>query len=442
VAFALAIGSFFASTVYSQRAARSIDEAAGSIVTNAVPSIDRLAGARTALIRLRSALRHSLFAAEKQSRNIEEARRMLDSQLSSYLALPFYGNEQALWQTVHDKLEELDRLVTVVESRQPQTFQTRLSFVLPVGDALDAVDDALRTLVAFNAAQAASQAARVTALRQRRARTELMLDALSALLTVTVALLAVRAMRQFAKILEQRSRLQTLRAEELEQFASRVAHDIRGPLTSTSMALQLCWSEAPSERAHVLLERGERGLTRVETIIGGLLQFARAGAQPELGVQTRVAPVIEEILTELQPLAAEQQIQLRADAIPDEAVACNAGVLSSVIENLVRNAIKYLGHAPVRSIVLRVTVRGERLRFEVENTGPGIAPDILPRIFQPYVRGRGEEPGIGLGLATVRRIVEAHGGNIRVQSSPRGSLFSFELPRKPATVHEEGSAGA
>jgi signal transduction histidine kinase len=258
---------------------------------------------------------------------------------------------------------------------------------------------------------------------------------------VIVAFLAARAMRHFAKVLEQRNRLQVTRAEELEQFAGRVAHDIRGPLTSTSMAIQLCMSEAPNERTQALLGRGARGLTRVETIVDGLLRFARSAAQPELGAETRVAPLIREILSELQPLANEQQIELRADGIPDEAVACNAGVLSSLIENLVRNAVKYMDDAPVRRIVLRVTVRGERLRFEVEDTGPGFAPDILPHVFQPYVRGRVDgTPGIGLGLATVRRIVEAHGGEVRVQSSPRGSLISFELPRSAVPVPTEGSS--
>jgi signal transduction histidine kinase len=78
--------------------------------------------------------------------------------------------------------------------------------------------------------------------------------------------------------------------------------------------------------------------------------------------------------------------------------------------------------------VLRVFGRGDRARFEVIDTGPGIAPEILPRIFEPYVRGRHGLPGIGLGLATVRRMVEAHGGTAGVDSSPRGSRFWFELP--------------
>jgi signal transduction histidine kinase len=124
-------------------------------------------------------------------------------------------------------------------------------------------------------------------------------------------------MRHVARVLEERNRWQAMRAEELEQFAGRVAHDVRGPLATTSMALQLCMHEAASERAEVLVERGARGVMRVETIVDGLLRFARAGARPELGVQTRVAPVVEEIVAELQPVAAEQQIELRACFLPE-----------------------------------------------------------------------------------------------------------------------------
>jgi signal transduction histidine kinase len=346
------------------------------------------------------------------------------------LALPFYRDEQSLWRDVRERLADADQLVaTLASQRQRDLGASPYSLVRAI-DAIDSVDDALKALVTFNARQAKDRAAQITALRLRRGRIELALDGCSAILTIVVALLAIRAMQHVALVLEQRNRLQAMRAEELEQFAGRVAHDVRGPLSTTSMAIQLCKRKTENDRALALLERGARGVARVETIVDGLLRFARAAARPEPGVQTRVRPVVEGLVSELQPVAAEQHIELRAEPLPNEAVACNAGVLSSVIENLVRNAIKYMGEAPTRSIRLSAVVRGERLRFEVEDTGPGIAPLALPRIFEPYARGHATgQPGIGLGLATVRRIVEAHGGEVRVQSSPRGSLFSFDLPR-------------
>jgi signal transduction histidine kinase len=92
-----------------------------------------------------------------------------------------------------------------------------------------------------------------------------------------------------------------------------------------------------------------------------------------------------------------------------------------------------MGEATVRRVTVTVDAR-KRVRFEVQDTGPGIALSAQASIFEPYVRlPHRREPGVGLGLATVKRLVEAHGGAVGVHSaSTGGSLFWFELPRAPA----------
>ena len=109
---------------------------------------------------------------------------------------------------------------------------------------------------------------------------------------------------------------------------------------------------------------------------------------------------------------------------------CAGGVLASLLSNLLRNAIKHMGDRPRRQIRVRVAARYDRVRFEVDDSGPGLPPDLLPDAFDPYVRGSGtREPGLGLGLATVRRLVEGHDGRYGVSSRlGEGSLFWFELP--------------
>jgi signal transduction histidine kinase len=102
---------------------------------------------------------------------------------------------------------------------------------------------------------------------------------------------------------------------------------------------------------------------------------------------------------------------------------------------LVRNAIKYVveGTTNVRSVVVRVHEEAARVRVDVLDTGPGIPQDSTHRIFEPFVRGVAtRQPGVGLGLATVKRLVEAYGGSVGVQSfDNRGSRFWFELPKAP-----------
>ena len=109
---------------------------------------------------------------------------------------------------------------------------------------------------------------------------------------------------------------------------------------------------------------------------------------------------------------------------------CASGVLASLLSNLLRNAIKHMGGSKRRQVDVRISARHERVRFEVEDTGPGLPPELVPQAFDPYVRGAGtSEPGLGLGLATVRRLAEGHDGRYGVSSRPgEGALFWFELP--------------
>jgi signal transduction histidine kinase len=124
-------------------------------------------------------------------------------------------------------------------------------------------------------------------------------------------------------------------------------------------------------------------------------------------------------------------------------VACSPGVLLSLLGNLLRNGLKYLGNAEFREVVLRVRQRRGRVVFEVEDTGPGIPPSLGPRIFEPYFRGPNTSaPGIGLGLATVKRLVESHGGSLGVRAGARGgALFWFELDEAPASEAQPRLAG-
>jgi signal transduction histidine kinase len=121
-------------------------------------------------------------------------------------------------------------------------------------------------------------------------------------------------------------------------------------------------------------------------------------------------------------------------AIPERVeVACAEAAMFIVLQNLLRNAIKYIGDGPRRLVRAWADVTGARVRLVVEDTGPGIPPGMERAVFQPYVRGpRAREPGFGLGLATVKRLVESREGKVGVSSAPqRGARFWVELPLAP-----------
>jgi signal transduction histidine kinase len=147
--------------------------------------------------------------------------------------------------------------------------------------------------------------------------------------------------------------------------------------------------------------------------------------------------VLASVAADCSEGARENRIDLIVEPSDPVDVACSVGVLTSVAQNLVGNAIKYMGDALVRRVIVRAKTTGQMVRLTVEDTGPGIEPELEKRMFEPFTRGRHETiGGIGLGLATVRRLVEAHGGIVGVKSSiGAGTVFWIELPLAIASVH-------
>jgi len=424
---AVAVGiaaSFMGVTAYSQSVQRNIDRDADEIAYNAAPSVERLSAARAELRHL-----EALLAPARVNGNlaaIGRSRGMFHDDLAEYLALPTFPGERERWDAVSAVLEKFEQVVSG----------------LLVGDGsaraqlpatVDLASDAIAGSIEFNAAQARRLAIDIRRLRRRSLITGYVLDGLAAALALVASLLLLRGVRQYTGLLEAYGSLVRDRAEELEQFSGRVAHDILSPLATASMALGIAGAAAGAdERTRATVMRGVRSVQRAQMIVNGLLDFARAGARPAPGVSVELNSVIDDLTDALGTAAREKNIELAVEPSLPCAVACSAGVLTSLMANLLNNAIKYMGDdRRERKITVRVHDLGQMARVEVADTGPGISRQLLPTLFEPYVRGAtGGKPGIGLGLATVKRIVQSHGGRVGVESTPgEGSCFWFELPK-------------
>lgn len=232
------------------------------------------------------------------------------------------------------------------------------------------------------------------------------------------------------------------------EFLSRMSHELRTPLNAVlgfGQLLQLDDLTTSQRRSVDLILKGGRHLL---DLINEVLDIARieAGRLPLSPEPVALHDALLETLDLVRPLAAQRQIAL-AQLGADHPDSCRRYVLADrqrfkqVILNLLSNAIKY--NRDGGSVTLGcVTVKDRRLRITVQDTGPGIPPHKLERLFVPFDRLDAEQTrieGTGLGLALSQRLIEAMGGAIGVTSTPgEGSTFWVELPvaEDPLTRHE------
>lgn len=236
-----------------------------------------------------------------------------------------------------------------------------------------------------------------------------------------------------AVVLQDVTRLR--RVDELKNdLVATVAHEFRTPLTSLRMAIHLCVEEAAgpvTERQADLLQAARQDCERLQGIVDDLLDLSRIQAGRVELVRRPVPPrtLLEDAAAAARDAAeaAGVALQVRAEGL-DGAVAADPDRLALVLSNLISNALR---HTPRGGrVTLAAAPREAAVRFEVADTGEGIPPGWHERIFERYVRLPGRSGGgVGLGLYLVRELVQAHGGEVGVESAPgQGSRFWFTLP--------------
>jgi signal transduction histidine kinase len=295
---------------------------------------------------------------------------------------------------------------------------------------LDTVTTDLLELIELNARASVQLARQIERFSELATRVAVVLHGLSVAVALAAAWVIARSARGYERLTQSHRAVLERQVEELETFAARVAHDLRGPMGAANMGLDFALQRA-QEPSRAFLERSKRSLLAAAKLLDDLYDFARSGAKPAAVERTEVEPVVRQVLEDLQTSAEEARVQVVTELDGPLEVACGSGVLASILANLVSNAIRYMLDAPVRKVKVIGRAAGVRVRLEVDDTGPGIPLEQLPELFRAFVRGPGRRPGgLGLGLATVKRLVEAHGGQVTVRSTiGKGTTFCVELPR-------------
>ena len=228
--------------------------------------------------------------------------------------------------------------------------------------------------------------------------------------------------------------------ERQKRFASDASHELRTPLTvmQSEVSLALARPRSAETYRETLVSMDEE-VSRLSTIVGDLLTLTRVDVDPA-GIQHK--PVaLDELLRTLSArvnvIAAERDIVVRAENLAPVTVTGDSTRLRQLFTNLLDNAVNYTPDGGHVAVTLEKTGEGARVR--VTDTGIGIAPDDLPRIFERFYRSDAAREqnaqGTGLGLAISRSVVQAHHGHINVVSEQdKGTTFTVTLPidsRKP-----------
>jgi signal transduction histidine kinase len=438
VAMLLVVTSFATSLAYSHYLLLRIDERALAISDERMPRFQHIVAIRRALLQT-STLANEYIAAgagshQEAREEIEAGLARMRAELAAYRSLQMPQEEQQPLSRFGEDLKTLDSsikhaldqadagehaaaMMTLSETAQPLVLR---------------MEQSLERVRSFNQRLVRVSIERILAMRRTALAVAKALGLLSLLLTICATALVLYGLRSRARLAAERGRLLTERATELEAFAGRVAHDLRDPLNAASLRLESI------PRTHDLdpylrgdLDKASRQLERMRSVIDGLLDFARSGANPPRDARADLAVVLDEVVGSIRHAAEANHAELHIGAFPDMLLAIAPEALTSVLANLLRNAVKYVcaGQQLPHRIGVHVTQRPGLARIEIEDNGPGLPPGYEEWLFEPFRRLASKQPGTGLGLASVKRIVEAYQGRVGVNAElGKGSTFWFEIP--------------
>jgi signal transduction histidine kinase len=234
------------------------------------------------------------------------------------------------------------------------------------------------------------------------------------------------------------SRAQAIAAEKmaaLGEMSSGLAHEINTPLTALQLSAEVLRrtvrSSAPDGATIVQqVDKIDKMIERVTTITTSLQTFARDGEQDPM-IATPAEALIRDTLVLCQERFKAHGVELKIEYrdCAGLMLKCRAVQISQVLLNLINNAIAAVAEQETKWVHLTVSVKGQVARIGVMDSGPGIAPHVRARLFQPFFTTKAPGKGTGLGLSISKGIVESHGGRIYVAEGGRNTEFVIELVR-------------
>ncbi len=242
-----------------------------------------------------------------------------------------------------------------------------------------------------------------------------------------------REFNAMGRAVEERER-ELVRSERLAavgKMAAMITHEVRNPLSSIALNTELLEEELASfpGEAKEICRAITREVDRLTAITEEYLSFARL-PKPRLAPASLPA-LVDDLARFVREDLASRKVELLVEHAAELPLAmCDEGQIRQALLNLVRNAAEAVAGGGGGHVWVRTTTTGDRVAVEVADDGPGIAPELRERLFDPFVSTK--DGGTGLGLALTHQILKDHGGAIQVTSKPgEGATFSIELPPAP-----------
>jgi signal transduction histidine kinase len=389
-----------------------------------------LTAIRGAMLELRSTVSLSRYSEEPdRASKLADARADVDRRgaeltrlAHEFDAVSSEADPTNTWASLaRDDIPEVLRLASSTLDAADRGAPTRDSFRSLVVRSMDA-DRALEQLAEANTRAVTRNAERIHGALQW-----LVFGCISVALAGGAG--AVFLLRRNLVVIEAYGSEKDRRIADLDAFAARVAHDLRTPLQTIQLSVVTLQDGAAGDpQCARAAARAARALQRLDLMISEVLEFSRTSASRESGRVVEVAAVLADVGEEMKEMAAERGVVLRLRAPDGLSVAMSPAALHSVLANLVQNGIKYARDAESRFVEVTVGVAGRRIEVVVSDNGVGIPKKNLPFLFDPFFRGTSRRDSYGLGLATVKRVLDSHGGSISVASTEGvGTSFTVRL---------------
>jgi signal transduction histidine kinase len=213
----------------------------------------------------------------------------------------------------------------------------------------------------------------------------------------------------------------------LGETAAALAHEVRNPLGAMSLFVSMLKGDLGERPQSIeLVEEIEKSISSLNQVVSNVLHFAKHN---KLNLSpTNLHSIVHEVghhFTSLYGASAKLHVSVRGNPF----IVADAQALRQCLYNLITNSLQITGFAGAIAITVSDNDAEGPVSMVVRDNGPGIAEQIIPRLFEPFASGRRE--GTGLGLSIVKRIVAAHGGEISARNTP-GAEFTMVLPRRAA----------